>query len=100
MNTPVDAAGIRAQYEALRREAFGARSDGVPSHGLALFLLRGMSAWCAALTALGPGQPGARLPVKRPDDPGPVPSSKTRAALTTMLASMVLACLPAEGRAC
>ena len=41
MSTPVDAAGIRAQYEALRREVFGARSDGVPSHGLALFLLRG-----------------------------------------------------------
>ena len=51
MSTPVDAAGIRAQYEALRREVFGARSDGVPSHGLALFLLRGMSAWYAALTA-------------------------------------------------
>ena len=50
---------------------------------------------------LGPGQPDSRLPVERPDDRGPVaPSSKTRAALTTMLANMVLACLSVEGLAC
>ena len=51
MSTPVDAAAICAHYEALRREALGAPPDGAPSHGLALFLLRGMSAWYAALTA-------------------------------------------------
>jgi hypothetical protein len=100
MSTPVDAAGICAHYEALRREALGVPPDGAPSHGVALFLLRGMSAWCAALTALGPGSSASRLPVERPDDPGPVPSSETRAALTTMLASMVMACLPAEGLTC
>ena len=101
MSPPVDAAAICAHYEALRREALGAPPDGAPSHGLALFLLRGTSAWYAALTALGPGQPDSRLRVERPDDRGPVaPSSKTRAALTTMLANMVLACLSVEGLAC
>jgi hypothetical protein len=100
MSTPVDAAAICAHYEALRREALGAPPAGAPSHGLALFLLRGMSAWCAALTALGPGQPDSRLAVECSDDHGPVPSSKTRAALTTMLANMVLACLSVEGLAC
>ncbi len=100
MSTAVDASTVRTQYEALRREALGATGDEAPGHGVALFLLRGMSAWCAALTALGPPQPDSRLPGDRPRDQGPVPPSETRAALTTMLASMVLACLPAEGAAC
>lgn len=100
MSTAVDAATVRTYYEALRREALGATADGTPSHGVALFLLRGMSAWCAALTALGSLQPDSRLPVDRPGDLVPGPPSETRAALTTMLASMVLACLPAGGVAC
>ncbi len=100
MSTAVDAAVVRTHYEALRREALGAASDGTSNHGLALFLLRGMSTWCAALTALGLPQPAAPPPVDCPDDRIPTSPPDTRAALTTVLASMVLACLPAEGVAC
>lgn len=100
MSISVDASVVHAHYEALRREALGVTADGTLSHGLALFLLRGMSAWCAALTALGPPHLDAHLPVDRPNDRVPVPPSGTRAALTTVLASMILACLLAEGIAC
>lgn len=100
MSTPVDVSMVRTHYEVLRREALGWISDETPSHGLALFLLRGMSAWCAALTALGPLQAASRSPVGRPDDAPPAPAPETRATLATVLASMVLACLPAEGAAC
>jgi hypothetical protein len=100
MSTPVDASMVHTHYEALRREALGAPAGGTPSHGLALFLLRGMSAWCAALTALGPPQAASRSRVDRPDDPPPAPPPDTRATLTTVLASLVLACLPEEGVAC
>ncbi len=99
MSTPVGASVVRTHYEAMRREALGAAPDGAPSHGLALFLLRGMSAWCAALTALGP--PRATMPrADHPDDSPPGPPPDTRATLTTVLASMVLACLPEKGIAC
>ena len=95
MSTPVDAGSLHESYEALRHEALGAPPDGTPSHGLALFLLRGMTAWCAALTALGP---------LRAPEPAAAPSShsrpgilaETRATLTTVLASMVLGCLSGE----
>jgi hypothetical protein len=97
MSTPVDAAGLHAHYEALRQEALGALPDGPPGHGLALFLLRGMNAWCAALTALGP-RAAAHAPADAADDCR-VPT-EMRSTLTTVLASMVLACLPKKGVAC
>ncbi len=100
MSTSVDAAAVRTYYEALRREAIGAASDSTPSHGLALLLLRGMSAWCDALIALGPPPPASRPPADRPPDRAPAPPLSTRAALTTVLASMILACLPEESIAC
>ncbi len=100
MSTTIDASAVRTHYEALRREALGAVPDGLPSHGLALFLLRGMSAWCAALTALGPPRTSPRPHVDLPNERPPAPPPDTRAALTTVLASMVLACLPEEGLAC
>jgi len=100
MSTPVDAAGMRAHYEALRREALGAPPDGTPSHGLALFLLRGMSAWCAAVTTLGPPRSTAHSAADHANAPRPSPPSETRLILTTVLASMILACLSEEGMAC
>jgi hypothetical protein len=100
MSTAVDAATVGTSYEALRWQALGATADETPSHGMALFLLRGMSAWCAALTALGSPQPDSCLSVDHPGDRMPMPPSETRAALTAMLASMVLACLPTGGVAC
>ncbi len=100
MSTSVDASRVRTHYEALRQEALGAAPDGTPSHGLALFLLRGMSAWCAALTALGPPRAAPRSDADHFDDPPPAPAPETRATLTTVLAGMVLACLPEEGVAC
>jgi len=100
MSTPVDASAVRTHYEALRREALGAPADGTPSHGLALFLLRGMSAWYAALTALGLSRTPGRSCIDRADNPPPTLASETRATLTAVLASMVLACLPEERIAC
>jgi len=100
MSTPVDASAVRTHYEALRREALGTAPDGTPSHGLALFLLRGMSTWCVALTALGPPQTMPRSDAAHLNDPAPTPAPETRATLTTVLAGMVLACLPEEGVAC
>lgn len=100
MSTPVDAAAVRTHYEGLRREALGAPADGTPSHGLALFLLRGMSAWCAALTALGVPRLASSSHMARPDDAPPAPAPNTRIILTTVLASMVLACLSPEDVAC
>jgi len=91
---------VRTHYEALRREALGMTADETAGHGVALFLLRGMTAWCAALSALGPSRLDSRLPMDHSSDRVPVPPPTTRAALTTMLASMVLACLPAEDVAC
>jgi hypothetical protein len=96
MSTPVDARSLHASYEALRQEALGAPPDGSPSHGLALFLLRGMPAWCAALTALGPPRAVGPAAAHSADARPPAPA-ETRATLTTVLASMVLACLSKEG---
>lgn len=100
MSTPVDVSVVRTHYEAVRREALGVPADGTTSHGLALLLLRGMSAWCAVLTALGPPRAASRPHGDCPDDRPPAPPPDTRATLTTVLASMVLACLPEEGVAC
>ena len=100
MSPPVDASVVRTHYEALRREALGTAPDGRPSLCLSLFLLLGLSAWCAALTALGAPRAASRSSADRPDNSPPTPVPDTRAILTTVLASMVLACLPEEGVAC
>jgi hypothetical protein len=96
MSPPVDAGSLHGHYEALRREALGAPPAGTLSHGLALFLLRGMSAWCAALTALGPPRAAGPAAAHSSESRPPAPA-ETRATLTTVLASMVLTCLSAEG---
>lgn len=97
---PVDAAATRTLYEALRGEVLGAVSDGTPSHGLALFLLRGMSAWWAAVTALSAPRAASRSATDDVHEPRPSPPPDLRAALTTVLAGMVLACLPEGDVAC
>jgi hypothetical protein len=79
------------EYEALRRGAI-ARAPGTScGHGLALFLARGMHAWLDALTALPlafdrerPRRPTSRDSVSV--------TGPAWADLTTVLASMVLAC--------
>lgn len=91
------------QYEALRREATTTVPDVPRGPGLALFLARGMSAWLAALAALTP-LPVAMRPAHSdgaiPGPPASVPPAARR-ELTTVLASMVLACAqPREGEAC
>ncbi len=79
-----------AEYEAVRRDA--TTRDGAPGLGLTLLLARGLPAWLAALTALGPSAPPRPLlaPV-RVAGPLPVPPAARR-DLTTLLAGMVLAC--------
>ncbi len=86
------------QYEALRREAFEVAPFGPRGHGLALVLTRGLPAWLAALTALGSPRP-ARVLAETPAEPRPRLLPTARTELTTVLASMVLACAQAtEGR--
>jgi hypothetical protein len=88
-----------AEYEALRREVGAA--DGPRGLGLALVLARGLPAWLAALTALGPSRaaPPSLGPGGLPAPPVVGPAS--RRALTTILAGMVLACTRSpEGVAC
>ncbi len=95
MTTRADPDYVLAQYEALRHEALNA----LPSHyghGLTVLLTRGMSAWLVALAALAPRPPlppsvPASAAERTPRVPGTV-----RAELTTLLATMVLACA-AEG---
>jgi len=88
-----DAAYFQQQYEALRREALGPRGSLERGHGLALFLSRGMVAWMAALSALGPPR---LTPSGKSQRSSPPHSSEfaveLRSDLTTLLAGMVLAC--------
>jgi hypothetical protein len=94
-----DSPSVLEQYEALRREATELGPDRRRGHGLALFLTRGMPGWLAALTALTPTpRQSCGLTELRPEGrPTVLPSS--RAALTTVLAGMVLACTrETEGR--
>jgi hypothetical protein len=84
------------EYETLRRGATtrtGAKSCG---HGLTLFVARGMYAWLEALTALAPadGREPPRFQTLR--ERVPVACSSW-ADLTTVLASMVLACAEVSG---
>ena len=95
MTARADPDYMLAQYEALRREALSAL-PGHYGHGLTVLLTRGMPAWLAALVALAP-RPSlppsvlASAAERAPSVPGTV-----RAELTTLLATMVLACA-AEG---
>lgn len=91
-------AGV-AEYEAVRREA--TTPDGARGPGLALVLARGLPAWLAALTALGPPAPPRPgiAPARAAGPPPLLPAS--RRELTTVLAGMVLACArPPEGQPC
>ena len=91
-------AGV-AEYEAVRREA--TTHEGAPGLGLTLLLARGLPAWLAAVTALGP--PVAPRPIVAPAraaGPPPVLPASAR-ELTTVLAGMVLACArPYGGSPC
>lgn len=75
------------------RRGATARASGTSScaHGLALFLARGMHAWLDALTALTPAPDRERpgLPISRDSVSVACPAW---ADLTTVLATMVLAC--------
>lgn len=101
MRAAYDPDHVLQQYEALRREALDAAPFGPRGHGLALFLARGMADWLAALTALGPGP----MPPRAPAEPSlahwlRLPPS-ARVELTTVLASMVCACMQeTEGMRC
>lgn len=97
MRASVDTVAVRTHYEALRREATGGSPESARSHGLALFLLRGMSAWLQALAALRPPGAASRPPAHVPDARTPTPLPGTRAELTTVLAGMVLVCLREDG---
>lgn len=79
------------QYEALRREALEVAPFAPRGQGLALFLTRGMPSWLAALTALGLARPVPPLDEMPPEGRARLLPS-VRAALTTVLAGMVLAC--------
>ena len=80
-------------YERLRREALSPQRGLERGHGLALFLSQGMIAWMKALATLQP--PRSTSSVETTPDPLPSQpklSSSVRSELTTVLASMILAC--------
>lgn len=87
--TAYDGQYLVEEYEALRRGATAGTSSW--GHGLALFLARGMHAWLDALTALTPAPDRERpgLPISRDSVSVACPAW---ADLTTVLATMVLAC--------
>jgi hypothetical protein len=86
------------QYEALRREVLEVAPFGPRGQGLALFLVRGLSAWLAALSAVVPSRPAPALDEGPLEQPPRLPAS-ARVELTTVLAGMVLACAAeTEGR--
>lgn len=92
-----DAAYVLEQYEALRREALEVAPFAPRGHGLALFIARGLSAWLAALTALGPSRPACAV-YEPPMEPAARLRPAARGELTTVLAGMVLVCAqPREG---
>jgi hypothetical protein len=97
MRVSIGAVTVRTHYETLRREATGAPTEGARSHGLALFLLRGMSAWLQALAALGSLEAASCPSANVPDDRRRAPLPGTRAELMSVLAGMVLACLREDG---
>jgi hypothetical protein len=97
----LDPREVLEQYEARRREALGTAPFGPRGQGLALFLSRGLPAWLAALTALAPPGGPTRPLVEPRCEGGPGLLPTARAELTTVLASMVLACThPTEGPGC
>jgi len=93
--TPRDPAYVLEQYEALRLEAMATRMPGLRGQGLAVFMNRGLPAWLAVLTTLGPPppSPGLSISTRLPVDVPRLPPS-ARAELTTVLAGMVLTCTP------
>ena len=80
-------------YEQLRQEALASAPGTERGHGLALFVMRGLSAWLHALNALVP-RPIEPARSMEPVSPGPAPSlsPEARSELTNVLADMVLAC--------
>lgn len=81
----------RQEYENMRQEALDMNTR--RGHGLALFLSRGMTAWLAALAALGPRPP---LPHRKLENSADLPPVR-QPDLTTLLADMVLSCIGKEG---
>jgi len=80
-------------YERLRREALSPDRGLERGHGLALFLSQGMIAWMKALTTLQPPRSTSSVETI----PNPLPSHlklsrSVRGELTTVLATMILAC--------
>ena len=87
------------QYEALRKQALEANSASHRGHGLALFLVRGMPGWLAALAMLAPSAEGPCDPIEgrslgcRMNLPPSIQSD-----FTSVLADMVLALHPETTR--
>ncbi len=94
MRAPVDVDYVREQYERLRREATRTDPTAPRGHGLALFMMRGMSGWLEVMQTLAPP------PLARSGRTDAIPSSDRvawraddRTQLTHVLASLVLTCV-------
>lgn len=79
-------------YEALRGQALGSIGLGCHSHGLSLFLTRGMSAWLAALKVLERPKPVRREALVSANSGGRALALSLRSDFTLIVAEMVEAC--------
>jgi hypothetical protein len=87
-SSSVDTNYENEQYELLRKEAMNADLCARRGHGLALFMNRGMIAWCDALNTLGPQSVTNCVETSPLLELLPIVKSD----LTPILADMVLAC--------
>lgn len=93
MTPPLDADYVHEQYERVRREATTSDPTMPRGHGLALFMMRGMSGWLAAMQTLAPSafaQPGRTSTIASADRVAWRADDRTE--LTQILASLVLSC--------
>jgi hypothetical protein len=93
MTPPLDTDYVHEQYELVRREATTTDPTIPRGHGLALFMMRGMSGWLAAMQTLAPSalaQSGRTRPIASADRVAWRADDRTE--LTQILASLIFTC--------
>jgi hypothetical protein len=91
--SPLNSKQVVEQYEILRREAVEARPADAGGHGMALLLNRGMTAWIAALNALGHRADfDSEFPTHRAPNVKTELPSAVQHSMTLLMAEMIKNC--------